>query len=474
MDALEHFLGIVGSFLWGGKITLGDRVFYVPILLILLAGTGVYLTIRLKLIQVIKLATGLRFSFGKPGRGIAAHEGDVSPFQALMTALAATIGTGNIVGVATAVSIGGPGALFWMWIIAFLGMATKYAEGLLAVKFRIKDELGKMQGGPMYYIENGMGRKWKWLAVAFAIFGSVAAFGIGNMVQANSVAGNVATLIGQTPDSPSFFLTSLITGIVLAFLTGLVILGGIKSIARTASVLVPFMAIFYMLGCLVILARFAGEIPGAFAAIFSDAFTGTSATGGFAGAGIMVAIRMGVARGVFSNESGLGSAPIAAAAAKTEEPAEQAMVSMIGTFLDSIVVCTLTGLALVVTGVWTAGGDAAAGMTQDAFSLGLPGKSGGIIVGIGVITFAYSTLLGWSYYGERCIEYLLGVRVIVFYRILWVAAVVVGAVGGLKLIWSIADILNALMALPNLVALLALSGVIVAETRRYWEKQRNR
>lgn len=455
MEAFQKAISEISNVVWG------------PPMLTLIVLSGIVLTSRLGLIQIRKLVTGLKYAFGAKGRANA-KDGDVSPFQALMTALAATIGTGNIVGVATAISLGGPGALFWMWVIAFLGMATKYSEALLAVKFRVKDDAGRMNGGPMYYIERGMGSKWKWLAVAFAVFGSVAAFGIGNMVQANAVAGNVATLFGVEGDGAK--TVSLVTGVILAVLTGLVILGGIKSIGRVAAFLVPIMASLYMVGCLYIILRFAGEIPAAFALVFSDAFTGTAATGGFAGSTIMLAMRMGVARGVFSNESGLGSAPIAAAAAQTDEPAEQATISMMGTFIDSILVCSLTGIALIVTGVWTGGGDAAAGMTQEAFSKGLPGSAGGIIVGIGVITFAYSTLLGWSYYGERCIEYLFGLKAIVFYRIAWVVAIVVGAIGGLKLVWSIADVLNAMMAVPNLIALLALSGVVAAETKKYWAR----
>jgi alanine or glycine:cation symporter, AGCS family len=458
MEQFKSFLQSASSFIWG------------PPLLILLVGTGVFLTIRLRLIQVFKLGMGLRIALGKEGRSHRG-EGDVTQFQSLMTALAATIGVGNIVGVATAISTGGPGALFWLWVIAFVGMATKYAEGLLAVKYRVKDERGQMQGGPMYYIERGMGAQWKWLAVLFAFFGSVAAFGIGNMVQANAVIDNVAALAKISSGDAGYDRFRLIGGIVLAIITGLVVLGGIKSIARTASVLVPFMAIFYISGALFIILRFASEIPAAFGLIFSDAFTGTAATGGFAGAGVMLAIRMGVARGVFSNESGLGSAPIAAAAAQTNEPVEQAVVSMTGTFIDSIIVCTLTGLALIVTGVWTEGKDMAGAMTQHAFSRGLPGESGGIVVGIGVITFAYSSLVGWAYYGERCTEYLLGVKSILPYRLLWIGAVVVGAVGGLHIVWDIADVLNGLMALPNLVALIALSGVIAAETRSYWARK---
>ncbi|MCF3651270.1 alanine/glycine:cation symporter family protein [Synoicihabitans lomoniglobus] len=452
MTAFNDLISNVSNIVWG------------PPMLALIVLTGVFLTVRLRVIQLLRLGTGLRFAFGRKGRANA-RQGDISPFQALMTALAATIGTGNIVGVATAVSIGGPGALFWMWVIAFLGMATKYSEALLAVKYRIIDSQGRMNGGPMYYIERGMGAKWKPLAVAFAVFGAVAAFGIGNMVQANAVAGNIVALVGA--EGAAVSTTNWVTGFGLAGLTALVILGGIKSIARTAAVLVPFMAIFYVIGCLYIILRFAGEIPAALSLIIRDGFNGSAAAGGFAGSSMILAMRMGVARGVFSNESGLGSASIAAAAAQTDQPAEQGLISMMGTFIDSIVVCSLTGLALVVTGVWTGGGAAAAAMTQAAFSHGLPGQSGGIVVGIAVITFAYSTVIGWSYYGERCCEYLFGRRAIPFYRGLWILAIMVGAVGGLRLIWNIADVLNALMALPNLIALIALSGVVVAETRAY-------
>jgi AGCS family alanine or glycine:cation symporter len=477
-ENLEKFFVNTSTWLWEAiPVTIGETVYKVPLLLILLGGTGVFLTFRLRLIQLFKLSFSLKLAFGRHGRK-AQGEGDVTHFQSLMTALAATIGTGNIVGVATAVGTGGPGALFWLWIIAFVGMATKYAEGLLAVKYRVKDRLGKMQGGPMYYIERGMGANWKWLAVLFAIFGSVAAFGIGNMVQANAVAKSVLAIAGvqETLEggaaNPDAAFANRSTGGALVVLTALVILGGIKSIGRTSAILVPFMAIFYIAGALFIILRHAAELPVAFALILSDAFTGTAATGGFAGAGVMLAIRMGVARGVFSNESGLGSAPIAAAAAQTKEPVEQAAVSMTGTFIDSIIVCTMTGLALVLTGVWTEGKDMAGAMTQHAFSKGLPGNWGGIVVGIGVLTFAYSTIVGWAYYGERCLEYLLGEKAILPYRILWIVAVYVGCVGGLHLVWNVADTLNALMALPNLIALIALSGVIVAETRSYFEKHR--
>lgn len=481
MDAIGKFFADLSGFLWGGTLTIGETVYFAPVLLVLLVGTGLYLTVRLKLIQVFRLGTGLRFAFGKRGR-TASGEGDVKPVQALFTALAATIGTGNIVGVATAISLGGPGALFWMWVIAVIGMATKYGEALLAVKYRVTDERGRMQGGPMYYLSRGLKNRTlgRGLGAAFAVFGAIAAvFGIGNMVQANAVAGNATKLLEGVVKNETLFTVGshavdtvpFVTGIILAILTGVVILGGVRSIARTATVLVPFMALFYISGCLWILIVHAGAVGGAIATVFSDAFTGTSATGGFAGATIAAAIRYGMARGVFSNESGLGSAPIAAAAAQTNEPAEQATISMMGTFIDSIVVCTLTGLTLIVTDAWLAGKDAAATMTQTAFSTGLPGQSGGIVVGIAVIVFAYSTLLGWSYYGERCVEYLFGVKSIVPYRILWIVAIVFGAVIKLKVVWDLADVLNALMAVPNLIALILLSGVIVAETKRYWEKQ---
>ncbi len=441
MENLNQALKAISTIVWG-----------VP-LLILLGGTGLYLTIRLRLLQLVRLKAGFQLAFSQRG---SKAEGDISRFQALMTTSAATIGTGNIVGVSTAIAIGGPGALFWMWLIAFIGMATKYAEAVLAVKFRIKDVEGEMIGGPMIYLERGLGKKW--LAICFATFGAVAAFGIGNMVQANAVAENVHGLAG---------IDQRLTGIVLAGLTGLVVLGGIKGIGKAASFIVPFMALLYIAGCLLIIAKFAGQIPTAFAAIFHGAFAGTAASGGFTGAGVLLAVRMGVARGVFSNESGLGSSPIAAAAAKTDEPCEQGLVSMIDTFIDTLVVCTLTGLVLLVTGVWTSDAEVAGKMAQSAFAIGLPGGAGGLVVGVGIIFFAYSTILGWAYYGQKCTEYLFGRRAILPYRLLWVVAVVVGASVKLELVWNLADILNGLMALPNLVGLLALSGIVVAETRRY-------
>ncbi len=443
LAGLNQTLARMSAFVWG-----------LP-LLILLGGTGIFLTWRLRLIQATCLGRGFRLAFLERGSNAA---GDISRFQALMTTSAATIGTGNIVGVSTAIAIGGPGALFWMWLIAFIGMATKYTEAVLAVKFRTTDGAGEMIGGPMIYLERGLGSKS--LAGSFALFGAVAAFGIGNMVQANAVAENVRQLCGVAPP---------LTGVALAILTGLVLLGGIKGIGKAASVLVPFMALLYVAGCLVILAKFADQVPAAFAAIFGGAFSTTAASGGFAGASILLAVRMGVARGVFSNESGLGSSPIAAAAAKTDEPCEQGLVSMIDTFIDTLVICTMTGLVLLVTGAWKAGADAAGAMAQTAFSAGIPGGAGAAVVGIGIIFFAYSTILGWAYYGQKCTEYLLGGRAIKPYRLLWVLAVAVGAGVKLPLVWNLADILNGLMALPNLIGLLGLSGIAAAETRRYRE-----
>ncbi|MEM8953836.1 MAG: sodium:alanine symporter family protein [Verrucomicrobiota bacterium] len=445
MDSLNELVSKIAGLIWG-----------VP-LLILLAGTGIFLTIRLHGLQIRHLAKAIHLAFFErsPSKD-SGTEGDISRFQALMTALSATIGTGNIVGVATAVSLGGPGALFWMGAIAFFGMATKYSEALLAVKYRVKNEHGKISGGPMYYIERGLGLKW--LAVLFAAFGALAAFGIGNTVQANAVATNVEQLLNIPP---------LITGIVLAALIALVLLGGIQSIARSAAVLVPFMASLYFIGCLVILARYATEIPAAAILVVKHAFTPVAAQGGFAGATIWYAMRMGIARGLFSNESGLGSAPIAAAAARTNKPAEQGLVSMLGTFIDTIIICTMTGLVLIVTGAWDDGSEVAGNLTQHAFTTGMPLINGGYIVTIGIILFAFTSTLGWSYYGAKCVEYLFGLKFSYFYRVLWVGAVVLGATTHLDLIWGFADIFNGLMALPNLIGLIGLSAVVVSETKLY-------
>ena len=440
MEQLNNFFAAASGYVWG-----------VP-LLVLLVGTGILLTVRLRGIQVTMLGHALRETFARSREN---EMGDISHFKALMIALAATIGTGNIIGVATAISVGGPGALFWMWVTAAVGMATKYGEGVLAVKYRVVDENGEMAGGPMYYLERGLGQKW--LGVLFALFGAIASFGIGNMVQANAVSGNLKEALGIDP---------LLTGVVLAVCTAAVIIGGVKKIGNVAAVMVPVMAVVYVLGCLAILVRFAGEVPAAFALVFSDAFTGTAATGGFVGATVMLAIQKGVSRGVFSNESGLGSAPIAAAAAKTNEPCQQALVSMTGTFIDTIIVCTMTGMVLIVTGAWNSGAEVAA-LTKSAFDIGLPGNAGGFIVSFGIIFFAYSTILGWAYYGEKCMEYLAGVRAVLPYRLVYSACVAVGATVKLDLVWNFADVMNGLMAIPNLIGLVGLSGVIVAETNRF-------
>jgi len=440
MNELNVFFAALSGYVWG-----------VP-LLILLVGTGLFLTFRLRCLQVRMLGHALYETFVRPKSN---EQGDISHFQALMVALAATIGTGNIIGVATAISIGGPGALFWMWVTAALGMATKYAEGVLAVKYRVVDENGEMAGGPMYYLERGLGQKW--LGVMFALFGSIAAFGIGNTVQANAVAGNL---------KETFNINPLTTGIVLALLTGVVILGGIKNIGRVSAIMVPVMAIVYVAGCLAILFRYANEVPAAIWLVCHDAFSGSAATGGFIGATIMFAIQKGVSRGVFSNESGMGSAPIAAAAAKTNEPCEQALVSMTGTFIDTIIICTMTGLVLIVTGAWHSGAEVSV-LTKSAFDIGLPGDSGGYIVTFGIVFFAYSTIIGWAYYGEKCLEYLLGVKALLPYRLLYAAMVMVGATIKLELVWNFADVMNGLMAIPNLIGLLGLSGVVVAETNRF-------
>ncbi|MBE6042891.1 MAG: sodium:alanine symporter family protein [Clostridium thermopalmarium] len=435
-----------------------DSIVWGPPLLILLVGTGIYLTIRLGLLQIFKLPLALKYVFGKDDE--LEEEGDVSSFGALCTALSATIGTGNIVGVATAIKVGGPGALFWMWMAAFFGMATKYSEGLLAIKYRVVDDNGQMAGGPMYYIERGLGNKW--LARMFAIFGvGVAFFGIGTFAQVNSIteAAKIA-----------FNVPVWVTGIIIAILTALVTLGGIKSISAVSEKIVPFMAVFYVVGSIAILIANIGALPEAIGLVIKGAFTPTAAVGGFAGSTVIMAIRNGVARGVFSNESGLGSAPIAAAAAKTKSCVRQGLISMTGTFFDTIVICTMTGLVLIITGVWN-GDFKGAAMTNAAFSsgLGVP-IIGQMIVTIGLIFFAFTTILGWNYYGERCIVYLTGVKGIKPYRIIYILLVASGAFIKLELIWTIADIVNGLMAIPNLIALVGLSGVIVSETKQYFKE----
>ncbi len=448
---LLSWINTANGYVWG------------PPMLALLVGTGIYLTFLLRGLQFRTLKHSLYLALVKRKEDSHAA-GDISHFQALMTALAATVGTGNIAGVATAIASGGPGALFWMWITGLFGMATKYAEAVLAVKYRVVDENGMMSGGPMYYLSRGLKnqRLGKFLGALFALFAAIAAFGIGNMVQSNSVADAM---------HGSFGVPHAATGIVLAAATALVILGGIRSIARTASVLVPVMIVLYMLGGLLVLLINWRGIPNIVLYVLSDAFTPSAALGGFAGATVMQGIRYGVARGVFSNESGLGSSPIAAAAAQTKNPVTQALVSMTQTFIDTIVVCSITGFTIIATGVWTTG-KTGAQLTTAAFSTGLPGESGGLIVAIGLILFAYSTLLGWSYYGEKSVEYLFGVKSIKPYRVVFSIFVAVGAVAQLQLVWSLADLMNGLMAIPNLIGLLALSGVIVAETRKHFSNEK--
>lgn len=448
MDFLEDILNEASSIIWG------------PAMLVLLLGVGVYLTVGLRAMTWRKIG----YAFGELWRGRRPEgEGDITPFQALMTALSATIGTGNIAGVATAIVLGGPGAIFWMWITALVGMATKYGEAVLAVRYREVDELGNYVGGPMYYIKNGLGRNWHWLGFLFAFFGMIAAFGIGNMVQANSVAHALHA---------NFSVPHWLTGITLAVLTAAVILGGIRRIAKVAGKLVPFMAISYFAGAMIIIIVNIGEVPGALMTIVSSAFTGTAATGGFAGAAVWAAIRFGVARGVFSNEAGLGSAPIAHAAAKINDPVRQGTIGMLGTFIDTLVVCTMTALVIVLTGAWTSGENGAA-LSTLAFNSGLPGF-GSYVVTFGLVVFAFTTVLGWSYYGERCAEYLLGIRIILAYRLLWIAMVVVGAIVKLNIVWLIADVMNGLMAIPNLIALALLSPIIFGITREYFSRKTNR
>jgi AGCS family alanine or glycine:cation symporter len=385
-------------------------------------------------------------------------EGEITPFQAVATALAATVGTGNIAGVATAIALGGPGAIFWMWVSAIFGMTTKFGEVVLSIKFREKTDDGRFVGGPMYYIQNGTGQKW--LAVVFASFGALAAFGIGNMVQSNSVAASL---------QESFSVPPLVTGLVLAVLTALVILGGIKRIGAVTERLVPLMATIYILGAIFIIVMNASHIPEAFGLIFSNAFTATAATGGFAGSTLAMGIRFGVARGVFSNEAGLGSAPIAHAAATTDHPVRQGLWGVFEVFVDTLVICSLTALAILVSGLWDTGATGAA-LTTQAFDEAIIG--GGYIVSVGIMLFAFSTILGWSYYGERCAEYLMGPKAIVPYRVIWIPFVIIGAIGGLEFIWDLADTLNGLMAIPNLIGVVLLSGTIISLTKEFFAKEK--
>lgn len=451
MNAITEYLKIASDFIWGPW-------FLIPLLL----GVGLFLTIRLRAIQLRQLGPALYLAFfeRKEKTGL----GEISHFQALMTALAATVGTGNIVGVATAIAAGGPGALFWMWMTGIVGMATKYSEALLSVKYRVTDEAGHQAGGPMYFLSRGI--RWKplgkVLGMMFAFFTALAAFGIGNMVQSNSIASAL---------NSSFGIEQWQTGIVLAIGLAVVILGGVKSIGRVTSVIVPGMILLYLIACGWVLIANWDSVPDAVAMIFDDAFSGTSAAGGFLGAGVAQAMRWGVARGIFSNESGLGSAGIAAAAAQTEEPAHQALVSMTQTFIDTIVVCSFTGIAIIASGVWSSGANGGS-LTQMAFDTGMPAQLGSDIIAVCLTLFAFSTILGWSYYGSISAEFLFGRRVVIPYRLVFVAAAMMGTIYSLDFVWLFSDVMNGMMAVPNLIGLVLLSGVTARETRRFLDSRR--
>lgn len=443
MENLISLLNAVDDFIWG------------PLLIVLLFGAGIYLTVRLGLIQVFRLPMALKLIFSAKSVG----EGDVTSFKALCVALAATVGTGNIVGVATAIKVGGPGALFWMWMAAFFGMATKYAECLLAIKYRATDEKGEIAGGPMYYIKNGMGEKWAPMATFFAIACMlVALFGIGTFPQVNAIIDSLELAFGINRTMSDIILTVFIAAVTI---------GGLQSISKVSSKIVPFMAILYVAISAGLILQNLDKVPAAVSLIISSAFSGHAALGGFAGSTMMMAVQKGIARGIFSNESGLGSAPIAAAAARTKWAAEQGLISMTGTFIDTIIICSMTGLALVLTGVWC-GPVAGAQMTTQAFSL-CYGPTGGQFLTISLVLFAFTTILGWNYYGERACIYVFGNKGVMPYRLLFVALVASGAFLKLDVIWIIADIVNGLMAFPNLIALIALAPVIVSETKKYFE-----
>lgn len=448
MEKITEIFSKIDDLVWG------------PPLLILLVGTGIYLTIRLGLLQLTKLPLAFKYLFSKDEDYDG--EGDISSFAALCTALAATIGTGNIVGVATALAAGGPGALFWMWMAALFGMATKYAEGLLAIKYRVIDKNGQMSGGPMYYIEKGLGNKW--LAKLFAFFGiCVALLGMGTFAQVNSISSAIKI---------SFNVPEVATVGIITLLVALITIGGIKNISKTAELIVPFMAIFYVLGSIIILITNASKLPEAISLIIRSAFTPSAAFGGALGVTMLTAMQKGVARGVFSNESGLGSAPIAAAAAKTKSCVRQGLISMTGTFIDTIIVCTMTGLTLVITGMWNSTEYSGAEVTTQAFRVGFGNfpAIGQFIVTIGLIFFAFTTIIGWNYYGERCTEYLFGVKGILPYKIIFIVTVASSVFMKLELIWIIADIVNGLMAFPNLVGLIGLRKVIIGETKSFFEQ----
>lgn len=443
MSVFEQTIDAINGLVWG------------PIMLTLLLGTGIFLTIGLRGMTI----TRIPYAFKQLLKGRkASGEGEISPFNALMTALSSTVGTGNIAGVATAIGIGGPGALFWMWCTALVGMATKYAEAVLAVNYRETDAAGKKVGGPMYYIKNGLGKRWKPLAFLFALFGALAGFGLANTVQSNTVSQVLFN---------NFQIPTVASGLVMALLVALVLLGGIQRIAQVAGKLVPLMTVIYLVSTLLILLMNVTEIPAALVFIVDSAFNGTAATGGFAGATVMLALRMGVSRGIFSNESGLGSAPIAHAAAATNSPVRQGTIAMLGTFIDTLIICTMTGLVLIVTDVWNSDLQGAA-MTLQVFDSSLP--FGGDILSLCIALFAFTTMLGWSYYGERCAQFLLGPKVVLPFRVLWVVGIFLGTQMSLGLVWKMSDALNGMMAIPNLIALLLLSPVVFKLTRQYYQQ----
>ena len=469
LETINNLLGAIDDFVWG-----------VPLIVLILA-TGIYLTIRVKCLQISKLPRAIHYMFHSESEDL---DGEVSSFAALCTALSATIGTGNIVGVATAIVAGGPGALFWMWIAAFLGTATKYAEGLLAVKYRTVAEDGHIVGGPFYYIEKGMGEKWKWLAKLFAFFGvGVGLFGIGTFTQVNGITSaannffdpnnaHMISLFGR-----DYSWSVVIAGLILAFCVGLVVIGGLKRISQVSQVVVPFMAVIYVIAAITILICNITKIPGAFVTIIQSAFGMRAAAGGALGA-VLLAMQKGIARGIFSNEAGLGSAPIAAAAARTKEPVRQGLVTMTGTFIDTIVICTMTGLAIVVSGKWSNPNLQGVEITDAAFQSGLPfpGKVSSFILMACLIFFAFTTILGWSYYSERCLTYLRGKAshtMTLIFRWLYIAAVFIGPYLTVEAVWDTADVFNGLMAFPNIIALLALSGIIAADTKQYFAEKRH-
>ncbi|WP_111640818.1 alanine/glycine:cation symporter family protein [Marinimicrobium alkaliphilum] len=448
MAWLNNAVSTLNGWVWG------------PPMLIMILGTGLFLTLALRFLSLRRLWLALSLVW-QDRKADDDKLGAISPFQALMTSLAATVGTGNIAGVATAITWGGPGAIFWMWCTALVGMATKYAEVVLAVHYREKNAEGDPVGGPMYAIKNGLGRRWLWLGGLFAVFGGLAGFGIGNMVQVNSMADALAS---------TFAIPPWLTGVVVTVLVGLVILGGIRRIGQVAAWLVPFMCLAYMAATLVVLGIFVQNIPSALALIVTHAFTPAAATGGFAGAAVIVAIQFGVARGIFSNEAGLGTAGIAQAAGTTNSPVRSGLIGMTGTFIDTIVVCTMTALAIIASGVWDSGASGAE-LTAMAFRAALP-SVGAEIMTVALVVFAFSTLLGWSYFGERCWEYLVGRKAITPFRVLWVVAIMGGALATLEFVWLLADTLNGLMALPNLIALLLLSPVVMRLSRGYFSARK--